>query len=77
MVDGESLLHLEIDRETDPTILASLRDEVAGVLADVRVVVAEADAARASALLSAAGETVFRIGCIDAHDGEPDAVVNV
>ena len=41
------------------------------------VVVAEADAARASAHLSAAGESVFRIGRIDAHDGEPDAVVNV
>ena len=40
------------------------------------VVVAEADAARAMEHLSAAGETVHRIGRIEAHDGEPDAVVN-
>ena len=39
------------------------------------VVVAEADAARAIEQLSAAGETVHRIGRIEAHDGEPDAVV--
>ena len=38
-------------------------------------VVAEADAARAAEMLAAAGETVYRIGRIDAHDGEPDAVV--
>ena len=31
------------------------------------------DAARAIELLSAAGETVHRIGRIDAHEGEPDA----
>ncbi len=50
VVEGESLLHLEIDRETDPAVLASLRDEVAGVLADVRVVVADWPAMRDRAL---------------------------
>ena len=41
VIDGESLVHLEIDRETDPAVLASLRDEVANVLADVRATVAD------------------------------------
>jgi len=39
------------------------------------VVVAEADAARAMQELESAGETVYRIGRIERHDGEPDAVV--
>ena len=39
------------------------------------VVVAEADAARAVRELEGAGETVYRIGRIERHDGEPDAVV--
>ncbi len=39
------------------------------------VVVAEADAARAMQELAAAGEAVYRIGRIEHHDGEPDAVV--
>lgn len=39
------------------------------------VVVAEADAARAIRELESAGETVYRIGRIERHDGEPDAVV--
>ena len=41
------------------------------------VVVAEADAGPATALLTAAGETVHRIGRIEAYDGEADAVVRV
>jgi len=39
------------------------------------VVVAEADAARAMQELASAGETVYRIGRIERHDGEPEAVV--
>ncbi len=39
------------------------------------VVVAEADVARAIRNLESAGETVYRIGRIERHDGEPDAVV--
>lgn len=39
------------------------------------VVVAAADAARASELLSAAGEKVFQIGNIEAAGGEPEALV--
>jgi len=39
------------------------------------VVVAEADAGRAAALLRAAGETVYRIGRIEAHAGEAEAVI--
>ncbi|MGQ0509546.1 MAG: phosphoribosylformylglycinamidine cyclo-ligase [Betaproteobacteria bacterium] len=39
------------------------------------VVVAEADAARAMRELEAAGETAWRIGRIERHDGEPDTVV--
>ncbi len=39
------------------------------------VIVAEEDAARATGFLEAAGETVYRIGRIEAHDGEPEAVV--
>jgi phosphoribosylformylglycinamidine cyclo-ligase len=38
-------------------------------------VVAEEDASQAMELLRAAGETVHRIGHIEAHTGEPDAVV--
>ena len=39
------------------------------------IVVAAADAARASKLLTDAGETVWTIGRIEKHSGEPDAVV--
>ena len=39
------------------------------------MVVAEADVARAMQELESAGETVYRIGRIERHDGEPDAVV--
>jgi len=39
------------------------------------VVVAEADAARALQALHAAGETVYRIGRIERHEGGPDAIV--
>ncbi len=39
------------------------------------IVVAAADAARASKLLADAGETVRAIGRIEKHSGEPDAVV--
>ena len=39
------------------------------------VVVAEEDAARAAETLKTAGETVYRIGRIEPHSGEPDAIV--
>ncbi|MBM3383851.1 MAG: phosphoribosylformylglycinamidine cyclo-ligase [Betaproteobacteria bacterium] len=39
------------------------------------VVVAEAEAARAVQELESAGETVYRIGRIERHDGEPEALV--
>jgi phosphoribosylformylglycinamidine cyclo-ligase len=39
------------------------------------VVVAEADAEKAAQLLRSAGETVYRIGRIESHRGEPEAVV--
>ena len=39
------------------------------------MVVAEADVARAMQELESAGETAYRIGRIERHDGEPDAVV--
>jgi len=55
VIDGESLVHLEIDRETDPRVLASLRDEVANVLADVRASVADWRAMRDRALDLARG----------------------
>ncbi|MFN8024968.1 MAG: NAD-glutamate dehydrogenase [Acidimicrobiia bacterium] len=55
VVDGESLVHLEIDRETDSAVLASLRDEVAGALADVRAAVADWAAMRDRALDLARG----------------------
>ena len=39
------------------------------------VVVAEADAVKAAQFLREAGETVYRIGRIESHRGEPEAVV--
>jgi len=39
------------------------------------VVIADADADRAVRELESAGETAYRIGRIERHDGEPDAVV--
>ena len=39
------------------------------------VVVAEGDAVRAMEFLRASGETVYRIGRIEAHEGEADAIV--
>ncbi|MBI3376759.1 MAG: phosphoribosylformylglycinamidine cyclo-ligase [Betaproteobacteria bacterium] len=39
------------------------------------VVVAEEHAARAAEMLRTAGETVYRIGRIEPHSGEPDAIV--
>jgi glutamate dehydrogenase len=50
VVAGESLLHLEIDRETDPALLATLRDTVADALADVRAAVTDWRAMRDRAL---------------------------
>jgi len=55
VIDGQSLVHLEIDRETDPAVLASLRDEVANALADVRATVADWAAMRDRALDLARG----------------------
>jgi glutamate dehydrogenase len=42
----ESLIHAEIDRETDPARLAALRDGLLGVLADVRAAVEDWPAMR-------------------------------
>lgn len=39
------------------------------------VVVGAAHADRAAALLREAGETVYAIGCIERHDGEPQALI--
>ena len=39
------------------------------------VVVEEQDAARAMELLRIAGETVYRIGRIESHSGEADAIL--
>jgi len=55
VVDGDSLVHLEFDRETDPAVLASVRDEVANALADVRATVADWAAMRDRSLDLARG----------------------
>ncbi len=55
VIGGESLVQLEIDRETDPAVLASLRDELANALADVRATVADWRAMRDRALDLARG----------------------
>ena len=39
-------------------------------------VVAAAEAKRAAAKLSAAGETVYEIGTVDKAKGEPEAVIS-
>ena len=53
---AESVIHVEIDRETDPSEISVLRDDLHRVLADVRAAVEDRPAMRAA--LARAIETV-------------------
>jgi len=56
---AESIIHVEIDRETDPGEIAVLRDDLCRVLADVRAAVEDRPAMRAA--LARAIETVSSV----------------
>ncbi len=51
----ESLMHFEVDRQTDPAVLARLGSDIAGVLADVRAAVEDWKPMRAALLEIAEG----------------------